>query len=112
MTGPRPGTLGYDPPMSQLLGYRTEPIRVPLNVAQRVEDTGALLPLYELGDSFPQDEKCDQAYTALWSRYHEPTSAMPRRSTTRPRRTRSPLKGWPWNRRWGSRPPCACPSRW
>lgn len=64
------GTLGYDPPMSDLLAHRTEPIRVPLNVAQLVEESGAIPTLYEAEDALPEGVyEGDPAVEALTARY-------------------------------------------
>ena len=62
------GTLGYDPAMSDLLAHRTEPIRVPLNVAQLVEDSGAIPTVYEAEDALAEDAT-DEALDALHARY-------------------------------------------
>lgn len=62
------GTLGYDPPVSALLAHRTEPIRVPLNVAQLVEDSGALPTIYEAEDALGEDAS-DEELDALHGRY-------------------------------------------
>ena len=36
------GMVGYEDEARVLIGYRTDPVRVPLNVAQLVEDSGCL----------------------------------------------------------------------
>lgn len=64
------GTLGYDPAVSDLLGHRTEPIRVPLNVAQLVEDSGAIPTVYEAEDALGEDPS-EEEFAALHARYRD-----------------------------------------
>lgn len=69
------GTLGYTPAMSDLLSRRTEPIKIPLNVAQLVEDSGAIPTIYEAEDALPpgadatQLEALHAQYRAAYERY-------------------------------------------
>ena len=56
------GTLGYDITTEALTAYRTEPVLVPLNVAQLVEDSGALPTLDEADQAIPWPGTGDGSY--------------------------------------------------
>lgn len=61
------GTVGYGQEL--LLAHRTEPLVVPLNVAQLVEESGCLSPFVEAETELPSSEDLDEnAQEAEWER--------------------------------------------
>lgn len=68
------GALGSLPAVSDLLARRTEPIRVPINVAQLVEDSGVIPTLLEAEDAHKGTGNIDEdavQLDALYDRYCE-----------------------------------------